>query len=98
MVILDEERRLLDMWAIVDGAEHLELLVQLAGCYAEACHFFLAVDRTGKIPADRPDDELTWLELKDLAATKGLCLCDLFVVWGTKAFSVAEFSPAPAQW
>jgi hypothetical protein len=53
---------------------------ELAWCYAEARYLFIAVDRTGEMPADRPDDELLWMELRDLAAAKDLCLCDLFVV------------------
>lgn len=98
LVVLDEERRLLDIVTVVDGAEHLEQLVEFAWLYAEARSLLLAVDRTGEVPADRPDDELTWLELLDLASAKGLALLDWYVVWGTKAFSVTEHAPAPAGW
>jgi hypothetical protein len=98
LVILDDERRLLDLLTVIDGAEHLAELVEFAWLYAEARYLFLAIDRTGQVPADRPDDELMWLELRALASLKELCLLDLFVVSGSHAFSVAEHAPLPAQW
>ena len=83
---------------VTDGAEHLADLVEFAWLYAEARDIFFAIDRTGEVPADRPDDELMWRELRELATTKELCLLDVFVVWGTRAFSIAEHAPLPAQW
>jgi len=59
---------------------------------------FIITDRTGEVYADRPDDELAWMELVDLAATADITLLDWFVVYGTITFSVAEFAPLPAQW
>ena len=59
---------------------------------------FVITDRSGEVFADRPDDELVWMELVDLAAAAGFTLLDWFVVFGTMAFSVAEYAPRPAQW
>ena len=58
----------------------------------------LFTDRTGEVPADRPDDELTWMELSAHAEAAGVSLLDWIVVWGRYAFSVAQFAPSPARW
>lgn len=98
LVLVDEDRLLLDIVTVVDGAEHPHDLVRFAWLYSDARSIFLAVNRTGQAPADRPDDELTWLELRGQATAADLVLLDWFVVWGTKAFSIAEHAPAPAAW
>jgi hypothetical protein len=58
----------------------------------------LLTDRTGETMADRPDDELAWEELVGQATAAGLELLDWWVIFGTQAFSVAEFAPTPAGW
>ena len=42
-----------------------------------------------EVPADRPDDELVWEEMVGVAQANDLILWDWWVVWGTKAFSLA---------
>jgi hypothetical protein len=74
----------------------VERLCSVAGDEVDAV--FIAVDRTGEIPADRPHDELLWMELVELASLQDVLLLDWFVVFGTKCYSVAEFAPIPAQW
>jgi hypothetical protein len=99
-VLVDDDRRIVDLICVDDGGEHLAELVELL-CRVdddEATGLFIVTDRTGEVPADRPDDELVWMELVDIAACGGVTLLDWFVVWGRKAFSVAEFAPIPPQW
>jgi hypothetical protein len=100
VVALDDDRRLMDLCVVEDGAGHESQLVELIGLSEKpgVCSLFLVTDRTGEVPADRPDDELLWMELVELAATDGLILRDWYIVSGTFAFSVAEFAPRPAQW
>ena len=100
MVFTDDDRRLLDLFYIEGGADHLPELVEFC-CSpdeAEVTGLFLVTDRTGEVPADRPDDELTWMELVASAREGGVTLFDWFVVWGTTAFSVAEHAPIGPQW
>jgi hypothetical protein len=100
VVSLDDDRRVIDLLVVEDGAGHESEMIELMVLSEESglSSLFLVTDRTGEVPADRPDDELTWMELVELAASDGLVLRDWFIVWGTKAFSVAEFAPLPAQW
>ena len=100
LVLVDEDRRLVDFFVVEDGAEQLVYVVEriVEADWPEVTALFLVTDRTGEVPADRPDDELVWMELASLASFYGVTLLDWFVVWGTTAFSVAEFAPVPAQW
>ena len=99
-VFLDDDRRLVDVLVVEDGGDQLAHVLDMALQLQEpeVEELFVVTDRTGEVPADRPDDELVWLELLDLAAEHGTTLLDWFVVWDMKAFSVAEFAPRPAQW
>jgi len=99
-VFLDDDRRLLDLLVVADGGDQLAHVLDMASELQddEVESLFVITDRTGEVPADRPDDELVWLELVDLAADRGMTLLDWFVVWDMNAFSVAEFAPRPAQW
>ena len=101
LVHLDAEHRVFDV-ACVDGGE-TELLAPLVEiscrCMGERlAAMFLVTDRTGETMADRPDDELSWMELVDLAASYDVTMLDWFVVYDTTAFSVAEHAPIGAQW
>ena len=61
-------------------------------------HVLVVSNRTHQVPADRPDDELVWEEMVGIARANEIVLWDWWVVWGTKAFSLAEFAPSPAGW
>ncbi len=98
---LDDDRRLVELFVVEDGAAMLPTLVEFM-CSAdepEVSGLLLVTDRTGEIPADRPDDELRWQELVDLAAAGATTLFDWFVVGGGRwGFSLAEHAPTPAAW
>lgn len=55
-------------------------------------------NRTGEVPADRPGDELVYEEVRGAALARGVQLLDWYVIWDTKAFSVAEFAPSGPGW
>ena len=55
-------------------------------------------DAIREVPADRSDDELTWMEIAALAAEHDVTVYDWLVLSDRWAFSVAEFAPVPAQW
>ena len=100
LVFLDRNRGLVDIRVIEDGGDPLVEVLEMVFTIDDsgASNLFIITDRSGDVSADRPDDELVWMELVDLAATAGVTLLDWFVVYGTRAFSVAEFAPLPAQW
>ena len=100
LVFLNRDRGLVDIRVVEDGGDQLVEVLELVFTIDDsgASGLFIITDRSGEVYADRPDDELVWMELVDLAATVGITLLDWFVVYGTKAFSVAEFAPLPAQW
>jgi hypothetical protein len=100
VVLIDEDRRLVDLVIIEDGADQMVYAVEklVDADLADVAAMVLVTDRTGEVPADRPDDRLVWMELVALAETGGITLLDWFVVWGRYAFSPAEFAPVPAQW
>ena len=78
LIFVDDERRLLDMFFIEDGADHLPELLYLL-CSPDEPEYsglLLLTDRTGEDPVDRPDDELVWQELVDLAASGATTLLD----------------------
>jgi hypothetical protein len=99
-IALDRHRRLVDFRPVDDGAEHLpDVLRFLVVCGDRRTEsVLLLTDRTGEPLADHPDDELLWEELVGLADALGVRLVDWWVMFGTKAFSVAEFAPTPAAW
>ena len=100
LVLLDEDRRLVDPLVVEDGGSQLRRLVQTA-CEADipdVTDLRIVTDRTGEVPADRFDDELLWLDLVELAESLGINLLDWFVVSGRYGFSVAEHAAVPAQW
>ena len=99
-VALDHRRRLLEFRPVADGAEHLpDVLLFMAFCGRRGTRsLFLVTDRTGEVPADRPDDELQWEELVGLARSLRLQLLDWWVTVDQQAFSIAEFAPTPAGW
>jgi NaMN:DMB phosphoribosyltransferase len=100
LVLLNRNRGLVDIRVIEDGGDQLVAVLEMVFTIDDsgASSLFIITDRSGEVYADRPDDELVWMELVDLAATAGFTLLDWFVVYGTMAFSVAEFAPLPAQW
>ena len=100
LVFLNRNRGLVDIRVIEDGGDQLVEVLELVFTIDDsgASSLFIITDRSGEVSADRPDDELVWMELVDLAGTVGITLLDWFVVFDTKAFSVAEFAPLPAQW
>lgn len=101
VVLLDNRRRLCDLLVVTEGgAEHLAEVLEGAVLRsdARARYAILLTDRSGEPLADRPDDELQWMELVELARSEGLVLLDWFVTYGMRGFSVAEFAPLPAQW
>jgi DNA repair protein RadC len=100
LVLLDEDRRLVDLFVVEGGDSQLRHITELV-CQADmpdVTDMLIVSDRTGEAPADRPDDELTWMELVDLAESWDITLLDWFVVTGRYSFSVAQFAPIPAQW
>jgi len=100
VILLDEERQLVDLLCVVDGGDKLPDIVAML-CSAEMPNvtgLLLLSDRTGEVPADRPDDELTWMELLDLGASSDITVYDWLVISDHWAFSVAEFIPVPAEW
>jgi hypothetical protein len=100
VVLLDETRRLVDLFVVEEGDSQLRRIVESL-CEADipdVTDILLVSDRTGEVPADRPDDELKWMELVELAADYAITLLDWFIVAGRHSFSVAEFAPIPAQW
>jgi hypothetical protein len=100
VVLLDEDRRLVDLLMVDDGGDEL-LAVVRAVCEAlipDVTDMLLVTDRSGETPCDRPDDELVWMELVELTDSWDITLLDWFVVSGRYSFSVAEFAPTPAQW
>ena len=101
VVYLRPDRRVHDLLLIQGGGEELLddlIYVTCSPDEPEAASLFIATDRTGEVPADRPDDELRWMELHANAAEGETELLDWFIVWGTAAFSVAEFAPIPPGW
>ena len=100
LVFLDDDARVVDVLVISDGGDQLAHVLDLALQMQEPEleELFVITDRTGEVPADRPDDELVWMELSDLASSYGVCLLDWYVVFDMQAFSVAEFAPSPARW
>ena len=100
LVFLNRDRGLVDIRVVEDGGDLLVEVLELVFTIDDsgASSLFIITDRSGEVSADRPDDELVWMELVDLAATVGITLLDWFVVFGTTTFSVAEFAPRPAQW
>ncbi len=99
-VFLNDGGEIVELFLFAEGAEHLDELVYIT-CSPdepEVAQLFLVTDRTGEVPADRPDDELLWMELHANAAEGETRLMDWFVTSGRYAFSVAEFAPIPAGW
>lgn len=100
LVLLDEDRRLVDLYVVEDGDAELRRLVETV-CEADipdVTDIVLISDRSGSESADRPDDELLWMELVELAEDWDIVLLDWFVLAGRYSFSVAEYAPIPAQW
>lgn len=98
LFFLDEERRICDLLCVTDGRENVRSLVDMICPFVEARYLLIVSNRSGQVLADRPDDELTWMELVGAASDHGQQLLDWFIVWGTYAFSVAEFAPLGAAW
>jgi hypothetical protein len=100
LVLLDRNRGLVDIRVIEDGGDQLVEVLEMVLTIDDsgASCLFIITDRSGEVYADRPDDELAWMELVGLAATADITLLDWLVVYGTITFSVAEFAPLPAQW
>lgn len=100
VVFLRPDRRFYDSITVTDGGCRVPQVVShlLNIEDPKVGAIVLASDRTGEVPADRPDDEFDWVGMHEAASHCGIDLLDWFVVWGTKAFSVAEFAPVPAGW
>jgi hypothetical protein len=99
-VMLDRQRRLLDVRAVPRAADRPDHVLGLVAttCHRRAVEVLLLIDRTGQPLGDRPDDELVWEELVEHADELGLHLVDWWVLFGDEAFSVAERCPTPAGW
>ena len=99
-VYLNEDGEIVELFLFSGGADHLPELVYFTCCAdePEVVRVFLITDRTGEVSADRPDDELLWMELHANAAEGATQLMDWFVTSGRYAFSVAEFAPIPSGW
>jgi hypothetical protein len=100
VILLDDAQRLVDLLCVVDGGDHLpDIVAMLCGAQIpNVTGLLLLSDRTGEVPADRSDDELTWMEIAALAAEHDVTVYDWLVLSDRWAFSVAEFAPVPAQW
>ena len=100
VVFLRHDRRFYDSLTVTDGGD------RVAQVFAHLLNIddpkigamVLATDRTGEVPADRSDDEFHWTGMHEAASHCGIDLLDWFVVWGSKAFSVAEHATIPAGW
>ena len=98
VVAFDEEHEL-TLVIEVERDESISECVELLSSIAlPGEHILIVSNRSGQVPADRPDDELTWEEMVGVARANDVILWDWWVVWGTKAFSLAEFAPSPANW
>src|SRR4051794_15660139 len=100
-VFLDDDRRIVELFVLEQGETHLADFVDLACSLDEedVTGLLLVSDRTGQVPIDRPDDELTWQELVGVAADGGVTLYDWWVTAdGRWAYSLPQFAPTPAQW
>ena len=99
-VCLDVRRQLLDLHGVPRGAEDLaEVLHTVAHTCSDRTHaVLLLTDRSGEVLADRPDDEVRWQELVEVADDLGLQLLDWWLLFGDRTCSVAERSPTPARW
>ena len=101
LAFCDADHRLVDLLVVTDGdrGDVKTLVALVCGVVTvDAVGLLMVSDRTGEIPADRPHDELLWLELVQVAKNERITLYDWMVTWGTKAFSIAEFAPISAQW
>ena len=100
VVHLDDDGRFLDHWPVTDSDDHLEFVIAATCELAspEVRGAFLVSNRSGQVPADRPDDERRWCELGAIAEDAGIDLLDWLVVCGTVAFSVAEHAAIGAGW
>jgi hypothetical protein len=100
VVLLDQDRRPVELFVVEDGDSELRTVVSAVGesDIADVTDMVLVTDRTGDDQVDQPDDELTWMELVELAGSYDIALLDWFVVWGRYAYSVSEHAPIPAQW
>jgi hypothetical protein len=58
----------------------------------------IVTNRSGEVPADRPDDELVWEEMVGATRSRKVVLLDWWILWGQKAFSAAEFAPSGPGW
>jgi hypothetical protein len=99
-VCLDPQRQLLDLHAVPGGADDPVAVLHAAAhtCSKRTQAVLLLTDRRGEVLADRPDDEVRWQELVDVADDLGLQLVDWWLLFGDQAWSVAERSPTPARW
>jgi hypothetical protein len=101
LVFFDRRRRLADLLAVEDGdTADLPRTVGMACCLMprKVKSLLIVTDRSGEVPADRPGDEELWEEILDLTNIVDITVLDWLVSWGTKAFSVAQFAPRPANW
>lgn len=100
MILGDRSGKVIGVFCVEDGADHLPDLVEFTCSPDEndVCCLLLVTDRSGETPADRPDDELTWVELHASARDGGVELLDWFVTSGRWMFSIAEFAPIPVAW
>lgn len=100
IVFVDKKGRFFDMLTVADGDDHVvDIVTRLLPCLdRRIAAIVLASDRTGEAPADRPSDEERWCFIATAARFHSVTMLDWFVVWGDKAFSVAEFATVPAGW
>jgi hypothetical protein len=96
VLVFDDARHLVHAFPMEPGSSLPEAVAAAARGVAVGDALMIVSNRSGQVPADRPDDELAWEELAGTAAAHGVVLVDWWVIWGTKAFSLAEHAPSGA--
>lgn len=95
----DEERFLtVGLPLDLSGASLPEFVKLFCGLWAPGEALLLVSNRTGEVPANRPDDTQTWMEMTAQCSAEDVVLLDWFVIWERSAFSLAETAPTPAGW
>jgi hypothetical protein len=75
-----------------------QLVESLAAVALPGEALWILSNRRGEVPADRPDDEIVWEEMRGAADAHRIQLLDWMISAGRFAFSAAEHAPSPAGW
>ena len=98
VVLLEPDGGWIDAFPMEPGTPLPDVVEMCASRLVPGAALVIVTNRTGEVPADRPDDELLWEELGGIARSHGTHLLDWFVFSGQWAFSVTEFSPSGDGW